>query len=77
MLGKLYEKFGISDCTDFRTLTATDYPILSDLYAQIEDEYKSYDKTKYQLYTAELLQEILLGIHSMCMGCLLYTSRCV
>ena len=68
MLGKLYEKFGISDHTDFKTLTAIDYPILSDLYALIEDEYKSYDKTKYQLYTAELLQEILLGLHSMCIG---------
>lgn len=68
MLGKLYEQFGISDCTDFRKLTATDYPILSDLYALIETEYKGYDKTKYQLYPPELLQEILLGLHSMCTG---------
>ena len=68
MLGKLYEQFGISDRTDFRSLAATDYPILSDLYALIEAEYKGYDKTKYQLYPPELLQEILLGLHSMCMG---------
>jgi len=68
MLGKLYEKFGISDRTDFGKLSAADYPILSDLYGLIEDEYKSYDKSKYQLYTADLLQEILLGLHSMCMG---------
>jgi len=68
MLSKLYGMFGISDSTDFRSLSATDYPILSDLYELIEDEYKGYDKTKYQLYTAELLQEILLGLHSMCMG---------
>ncbi|NNJ28716.1 VirB4 family type IV secretion system protein [Lacrimispora defluvii] len=68
MLGKLYEKFGISDRTDFRSLTATDYPILSDLYALIDDEFRGYDKTKYQLYPQELLQEILLGLHSMCMG---------
>ena len=60
MLGKLYENFGISDRTDFRKLAATDYPILSDLYALIETEYKGYDKTKYQLYPPELLQEILL-----------------
>ena len=65
MLGKLYENFGISDRTDFRKLAATDYPILSDLYALIETEYKGYDKTKYQLYPPELLQEILLGLHSM------------
>lgn len=68
MLGKLYEQFGISDHTDFGKLTAADYPILSDLYSFIEDEYKSYDKSSYQLYTADLLQEILLGLHSMCMG---------
>lgn len=68
MLGKLYEKFGISDRTDFSKLNASEYPILSDLYALIEAEYKGYDKSKYQLYTAELLQEILLGLHSMCMG---------
>ena len=68
MLGKLYEKFGISDRTDFRSLAATDYPVLSDLYALIDDEFKGYDKSKYQLYPQELLQEILLGLHSMCMG---------
>lgn len=68
MLGKLYEKFGISDRTDFRNLAATHYPILSDLYALIDDEFRGYDKTKYQLYPQELLQEILLGLHSMCMG---------
>ena len=44
MLGKLYEKFGISDHTDFRTLTAADYPILSDLYAFIEDEFAAMTK---------------------------------
>lgn len=68
MLGKLYEKFSISDRTDFRKLSATDYPILSDLYSLIDDEFRDYDKTKYNLYTPELLQEILLGLHSMCIG---------
>lgn len=68
MLSKLYEKFGISDRTNFSRMTPKEYPILSDLYALIEDEYKSYDKTKYHLYTVELVQEILLGLHSMCMG---------
>lgn len=68
MLGRLYGKFNISDRTNFARLTAIDYPILSNLYELIEDEYKGYDKSKYQLYTAELLQEILLGLHSMCMG---------
>lgn len=44
MLSKLYKQCGISDHTDFSTLSATDYPILSDLYGFIENEYKSYDK---------------------------------
>ena len=65
MLGKLYEKWGISDRTDFSKLTPEDYPILSDLYELIEAEYKTYDAQKFQLYTAELLQDILLGLHSM------------
>jgi len=46
----------------------TDYPILSDLYALIEDEYKNFDESKRQLYTAESLREICLGLHSMCLG---------
>ncbi|MBE6034101.1 MAG: DUF87 domain-containing protein [Clostridiales bacterium] len=68
MLGKLYSNWNISDNTDFASLESKDYPILSDLYALIEKEFKDYDKEKYQLYTAELLQEILLGLHSMSIG---------
>ena len=68
MLEKLYEKWNIRDNTDFGELTPEDYPILSDLYDLIEEEYKHYDPKKKQLYTAELLQEICLGLHSMCKG---------
>ncbi|NLU23887.1 MAG: DUF87 domain-containing protein [Clostridiales bacterium] len=68
MLSKLYEKWNISDHTDFSRLSAEQYPILSDLYALIEDEYQHYDREKHQLYPQELLQEILLGLHSMCQG---------
>ena len=68
MLGKLYDKWDIGDHTDFSRLSAEQYPILSDLYALIEDEYKNYDREKHQLYTQELLQDILLGLHSMCVG---------
>lgn len=56
------------DDTDFGRLTPKDYPILSDLYDLMEEEYKHYDAKKKQLYTAELLQEICLGLHSMCKG---------
>lgn len=68
MLGKLYERFGISDRTDFTKLAPADYPVLSDLYVLIETEYQAYDETMHEIYTAGLLQEILLGLHSMCMG---------
>ncbi len=68
MVGKLYAKWGISDSTNFAGLKPQDYPILSDLYKHIEQEYREYDGNCHQLYTAELLQEILLGLHSMCQG---------
>ncbi len=68
MLSKLYTKWSISDTTDFANLESKEYPILSDLYELIETEYESYDTSKHQLYTANLLQEILLGLHSMCKG---------
>lgn len=68
MLGKLYDKWGISDHTDFEKLSADDYPILSDLYQLIEAEYQGYDESKRQLYTSETLQEICLGLHSLCRG---------
>lgn len=68
MVGKLYAKWGISDSTNFAGLKPQDYPILSDLYKLIEQEYREYDGNCHQLYTAELLQEILLGLHSMWQG---------
>ena len=68
MMGRLYERWGISDSTNFAGLKPQDYPILSDLYKLIEQEYREYDGNCHQLYTAELLQEILLGLHSMCQG---------
>ena len=68
MVGRLYERWHISDSTDFSRLAPEDYPILSDLYTLIEQEYRNFDEGKYQLYTAAILQEILLGLHSMCKG---------
>ena len=68
MLQKLYAKWNLTDQTDFTRLEPTDYPIPSDLYALIEAEYKGFDENKRQLYTAEMLQNILLGLHSMCVG---------
>ena len=31
-------------------------------------EYKSYDMAAHQLYTEQILREVLLGLHSMCKG---------
>lgn len=68
MLQKLYTKWGISDQSPFDRMASTDYPILSDFYAFIEQEYKEFDGSKRQLYTSEMLQSILLGLNSMCVG---------
>ena len=50
MVGKLYAKWGISDSTNFAGLKPQDYPILSDLYELIEQEYKEYDGNCHQLF---------------------------
>lgn len=68
MLEKLYRKWNISDSTEFSRLKATDYPKMSDLYEFIEEQYKDFDRADKPIYTENLLQEILLGIHSMCVG---------
>ncbi len=68
MLEALYRKWGISDSTDLTERKPTDYPIMSDLYAFIEEQYKAFDRSDRPVYTEKLLQEILLGIHSMCVG---------
>ena len=68
MLTKLYTEWGISEETDFSQMRPEDYPILSELYDFIEIEYENFDETKPQLYTRETLQQILLGLHSMCRG---------
>ena len=68
LLIKLYDNFGISDDTDWSALKPTDYPILSDFYALIESEYQRYNPKQKNLYTAETLQNICLGLHSLCKG---------
>lgn len=68
MLQRMYGSFGITDDANFHELGAKDYPVMSELYNFIEAEYKSYDSKKRQLYTEEQLQNILLGLHSMCKG---------
>lgn len=68
MLSKLYKKFGITDKTDYSRKKPTDYPTMKDLYNLCEDEFMKYDHKEKHLYTEEILQDICLGIHSMCIG---------
>ena len=68
LLEKLYAQFGITDTTDFSKLTSLDYPVLSDLYKLCEQEFRMYDDNEKHLYTEDILREICLGLHSMCVG---------
>ena len=68
MLERLYRMRGISDKTDFSAMGPEDWPIAEDLYAVLEDAYEHYDREDSPLYPRELLQELLLGLHSMCRG---------
>lgn len=68
LLSKLYARFGITDSTDYSKMKPTDYPIMEDLYKLCEKEFMTYDKQRKYLYTEETLQEVCLGIHSMCVG---------
>ncbi len=68
LVAKLYARFGIKDSTDYSKKKPTDYPIMEDLYRLCEEEYMTYDVKRRYLYTEETLQEVCLGIHSMCVG---------
>ena len=68
MLMKLYGRFGITDTTDLDTLKAEDYPVMSDLYDMTEKEFMAFDSQIKHLYTEEMLQNVCLGLHSMCKG---------
>lgn len=68
LLMKLYARFGIDDTTDYSQKKPENFPILSDFYKLCEEEFMTYDKQRKYLYTEELLQEVCLGIHSMCVG---------
>lgn len=68
LLMKLYARFGITDCTDYSKMKPTDFPIMSDFYKLCEEEFMTYDRTRKYLYTEEMLQEVCLGINSMCVG---------
>ena len=68
LLSKLYARFGITDLTDYSKMRPTDYPIMEDFYKLCEEEFMTYDKQRKYLYTEQTLQEVCLGINSMCVG---------
>ena len=68
LLSKLYARFGISDSTDYSMKKPSDFPVMEDFYKLCEEEFMTYDKQRKYLYTEETLQEVCLGIHSMCVG---------
>lgn len=68
LLSKLYARFGITDATDYSTKKPTDFPIMEDFYKLCEEEFYGYDKQRKYLYTEDTLQDVCLGIHSMCVG---------
>lgn len=67
LLSEMYKSFGITDDTDFSKLKSKDYPIMSDLYAFADKEYKKRPPAG-SLFTKDLLREICLGLNSMCVG---------
>lgn len=68
MLMKLYARFGITDSTDYSKMSSSRYPIMSDLYDICEEEYRVYDEKKNYIFTRETLQQVCLGLYSMCKG---------
>lgn len=68
MLTKLYGRFGIDDLTDFSKKKPTDYPTVKDFYDICEEEFYAYDDSRKHIYTLDVLQDICLGINSMCQG---------
>lgn len=73
MLEEVYKKFHITDNTDLRKLQSTDFPILSDLFNEIQNQLSMYDEVSAIpgteiLYTKDILRSLALGIRSICVG---------
>lgn len=68
LLQKLYRRYGIDDGTDLKVKQADEYPTMSDFYDLCQKEYDIYDSEVRHIYTLETLQNICLGINSMCVG---------
>lgn len=63
-----YKQCNINNETDFDKLKPTEYPILSDLYKIIDDEFMKYEQGSKTLFTEDTLRELALGLRSICIG---------
>ena len=68
MLQKLYRRFDMDDYTDFSHVAADKFPTMSDFYDLLEEEFDLYDPKRKNLFTEETIQDVCLGLHSMCKG---------
>lgn len=68
MLQKLYRRFGMDDYTDFSQVAAEKFPTMSDFYDLLDEEFDLYDPKRKNLFTEETIQDVCLGLHSMCKG---------
>lgn len=68
MLIKLYAFFDITEKTNLTKLKHKDYPMLSDLYEYIDEEYKHFKNDGNRIFKRDTLREILLLLHSICKG---------
>lgn len=68
MLIKLYGHFDITEKTDLARLRHDEYPMLSDLYDYIDEEYKHFKDNGNRIFKRETLREILLLLHSISIG---------
>ena len=68
MLQKLYRRFDMDDYTDFTQVAPEKFPTMSDFYDLLQEEFDLYDPKRKNLFSEETIQEVCLGLHSMCKG---------
>ncbi|MEG0165567.1 VirB4 family type IV secretion system protein [Anaerorhabdus sp.] len=68
LLRRLYQRYGITDTTDFASKPSTEYPILSDFYELCEDEIKAMQEGQQEIFTIEMLSGVMLSLQSICIG---------
>lgn len=68
ILKELYESFGLTTGKNLNNFEHGDYPTLSDLYEYLLFLQTNFKELENPLYTEELIRELLLSLHSICVG---------